>query len=472
MSCHDQQGEAARSSGPVSWPGKLPGAPTRWWLVLLVCWLGLVYLPDIGRGFLKDDFRWIAEGRIASFADLSRIVSGNLGFYRPLVTLTFSANHALFGLHSYPYALTNLAGLVLCVWAIRRLALALGLAGTAATVACALWALNFHGIGGSLLWISGRTSLLLTLFSVLAVTSWVRGQPLSAAAWLAAAVFSKEDAVVVPIVMALWSTLRGRFSEVLSRGAVALLPLAIYVAARQASGAFSYWNAPPYYTPTADLGVVGTNVLQYLDRNATLSLATLALLCLAARTLPALDRDRRRLVVFGVAWAAVCQAPTLFLEARSSLYVLLPSVGIAIAAAAMAQTVWERQSPRFRRNLLVAGTVLVVASWPVYHARNLRLVRQAELSAATIAALGRLGDRATGRAIVLRDDPNARDNFASAFGALLPDVHRLVVPQAAGLRIEPAVQTGPAAEPPRSDRPALEIVLNGGVVRCCGTAVD
>jgi hypothetical protein len=35
----------------------------------LTLWLGVLYLPYVGRGFLKDDFRWIAEGRIESVDD-------------------------------------------------------------------------------------------------------------------------------------------------------------------------------------------------------------------------------------------------------------------------------------------------------------------------------------------------------------------------------------------------------------------
>ena len=43
-----------------------PGA----WFWLLLCWLALLYVPDLGRGFLKDDFRWIAESRITSVSDV------------------------------------------------------------------------------------------------------------------------------------------------------------------------------------------------------------------------------------------------------------------------------------------------------------------------------------------------------------------------------------------------------------------
>jgi hypothetical protein len=42
----------------------------------------LIYLPDIGHGFVKDDFRWIDVGRLASLADLPRLLAADVGFYR------------------------------------------------------------------------------------------------------------------------------------------------------------------------------------------------------------------------------------------------------------------------------------------------------------------------------------------------------------------------------------------------------
>ena len=114
---------------------------------------------------------------------MARVLTVNLGFYRPMVTLTFSADFALFDLHAFGYALTNFLILASCVWAVRRFNQAIGLDWVTATVACALWALNFHGIGGALLWISGRTSLLVTLFALVCMTSWVHRQYLATAGW-------------------------------------------------------------------------------------------------------------------------------------------------------------------------------------------------------------------------------------------------------------------------------------------------
>src|SRR5262249_9136122 len=127
-----------------------------------------VYLPDIGRGFVKDDFGWIDAGRRAAHAPAAAFVERKTGFYRPLGELSFAAHTTLYGLAPRGYGFTNLALYVACVTAIVLLGRVLGLSPVAASLAALIWAVNPHGINMALVWISGRTSLLLTLCSVVA----------------------------------------------------------------------------------------------------------------------------------------------------------------------------------------------------------------------------------------------------------------------------------------------------------------
>src|SRR5204862_4123 len=80
----------------------------------------------------------------------------NVGFYRPLVAVTFSADHAVWGLRAVGYALTNLTVCLADTLLLYALARRLGIAAAGALVAAALWALNPHAINMALLWTGGR----------------------------------------------------------------------------------------------------------------------------------------------------------------------------------------------------------------------------------------------------------------------------------------------------------------------------
>ena len=60
-----------------------------------------VYLPDVGHGFIRDDFRWIRESRVDSLSQLAGLFTANVGFYRPLVSLSFAADYALWGVEPF-----------------------------------------------------------------------------------------------------------------------------------------------------------------------------------------------------------------------------------------------------------------------------------------------------------------------------------------------------------------------------------
>ena len=66
-----------------------------------------IYLPDLGHGFVRDDFGWIESSRIESPLDLVRVFTHQPGFYRPLVSLMFSVDYAIWGLDPHGYAATN-----------------------------------------------------------------------------------------------------------------------------------------------------------------------------------------------------------------------------------------------------------------------------------------------------------------------------------------------------------------------------
>src|SRR5258706_10612841 len=74
-----------------------------------------VYGCDAGHGFVKDDFVWILTSRVEHAADFRRLLGAPTGFFRPLVSVSFAIDHALFGLSPLGYGFFNLSLLLSCV---------------------------------------------------------------------------------------------------------------------------------------------------------------------------------------------------------------------------------------------------------------------------------------------------------------------------------------------------------------------
>jgi hypothetical protein len=107
--------------------------------VLCVAFLA-IYGPDIGHGFVKDDFRWILSSRTEHLEDLAAHFRSNVGFYRPLVSLTFAADYGVWGVRPLGYGLTNLTIFGGCAVLLYRLARRIALPPAAALLATAVWA--------------------------------------------------------------------------------------------------------------------------------------------------------------------------------------------------------------------------------------------------------------------------------------------------------------------------------------------
>src|SRR5687767_13960721 len=230
----------------------------------------VIYLPDIGRGFISDDFRWIVESRAESIGDLIALLRANTGFYRPVVSWAFAADHALWGTNAFGYGVTNLLLCLATAGALFALARRFALPSSAALVVAGVWLFNFHAVNMALLWLSGRTALLVSLFSVGTAHAMLRGRFLLAGVLALLAMLSKEEAVAL---LALFSAL-AFLTERRARSLVRTLPLwaalGIYVALRLQSGAFWPASAPSYYQFSFSPALLGRNFLEYADRAGTL----------------------------------------------------------------------------------------------------------------------------------------------------------------------------------------------------------
>jgi hypothetical protein len=403
-----------------------------WWALIWVAGCaGAIYLPDCGLGFLKDDYGWIASSRLDGWASLIRLLqTAPTQFYRPVVSLSFGIDTALFALHPLPYGLTNLGLAVASAVAIGMLVRRLGFESGAALLAASAWLLNFHGIGVAVLWMSGRTSLLATLFAVCAAMAFSTSRPIATGVCTLLALLSKEEPILLPTVFAVWtlvdrSTLKAAVERkkvwaLVSAGAVT----AVYLVLRWRSGAMTPATAPDYYHYR--LSVVPINALHYLDRSLTLTAGLLILGALFVRRdrwhLTALERST---IVKGIVWLVCGFALTIMIPVRSSLYVCLPAVGSALILAAVASAEWRAMERR--RPVVIALLLLSLISVPVHWARN-RELRNEQLLATNVLRV--MSNRLTAgpiRRVVVYDTAAEHPSIADAFGGALPVALRLVI---------------------------------------------
>ncbi len=189
-------------------------APARalpWLLALLVL---AVYLPALSASFQFDDWQVVlGDPRIASPQAWWESMPG----MRALTKLTYALNHAL-GARVEGFRLVNLllhaTNTVLAFLLVRTLARRLRTASAdAAPVIAAVAALLFglHPVQTeSVTYIAARSNLLASLFCLLALLLWLRGQQQRAVLWWSlsalcfiAALAGKETAVMLPIAMLL-----------------------------------------------------------------------------------------------------------------------------------------------------------------------------------------------------------------------------------------------------------------------------
>ena len=397
-------------------------------LAVSVAAFALVYVPAIGRGFIKDDFVWIATSRVGSAADVAALFASNTGFYRPLVSLTFAADHALWGLNALGYGVTNLVLAVACPALLFALARAFGLPRTPSVVGAAAWAFNFHAVNMALLWVSGRTALLATLFSLGTAHAMLADARLAAAALALGAMLAKEEAVLLPMLFAAFLFVDHpavRAADRARHAAARTWPLwgslLVYLALRSQSGAMTPLDAPPYYQFSPAPALVARNVAEYADRACTVGIAVALVLWLAVRERPRLLAPERRAVVFGAIWLAMTYALTMFLPVRSSLYALLPSAGVALGVASFASWALRTNASAFSR-AVAALALLVLMLVPVYRARNVRWTALADVSSQVMHTVREVAARRPeGGRIVLLESPGERFNLDAAFGTMFPD---------------------------------------------------
>ena len=426
-----------------------------------------IYGSSVGKGFVADDFGWILDSRVDSAHDLGALFFKSTGFYRPVVGLTFAANYAMFGTHPLGYGLTNVVFAGVCAVLLFLVARELSLPDGAAALAVALWLLNPHGINTAVLWMSGRTSLLLTMGSLAAVLTLLRGHPFLSLVPAAIALFSKEEAFLLPAILFLW-WIGFRRADLPSKRQMALWWLcsaaliAVYLALRFQTGAMTPWTAPPYYRFTANPAVVLKNIREYADRAMTFPAAVALLAWIVLR--PSSDRPpmSASVLICGTAWIVGGYGLTMFLPVRSSLYACYPSAGACLIAADIVARCWNAAAVPARRRAVVTAIVATLGMAPVYVIRNRSTLANARFSSRVLRDLA-LETRGVppGAVVVVLDDRTRRPNVETAFNMALDDAFELTSGRRLTFWVEPELQHAHLAgrTPPCASCAALRVDL-------------
>jgi protein O-mannosyl-transferase len=387
---------------------------------ILILSSALPYLNTLSNGFVYDDLTQVANNPyIINFHHLRSIFTtgvwsfvgrqGVTNYYRPLMTLGYAFCYRVFGNLAFGYHLMNLTLHVAVVCILFGLTLSIFHRRDLAFLTALLFAL--HPIHTeSVAWIAGVTDLELTLFFLL--TFWLflktvdprRGRSAWAFAGMvicfALALFSKEQALMLPLVAAIYEHLyredrkttswQRKISHygVLWLMAVGYLLLRVHV--------FGSVTPHPHIVkvtwPQACLSAIILSV-QYVEKmlwpvtlcafyvfhKASSPLdprfigGVIVLAALAAAFL--FLWQKARLASFGFVWFFVTLAPVLnarwmAANAFAERYLYLPSVGFCWIAAWCATRLWEAAGNRRpnARPVLAAGlsVLLILCSVRVF----------------------------------------------------------------------------------------------------------
>lgn len=198
------------ASGTLSHPFFKPNALL---FVLLVILVTAFYLPSSRFGFIYDDHRLVVNApRADSLQAYGAVFTERhwegLPYYRPISRLTMVVQKAIHGNQPGPYHVFNalLMGIAsgLCFVLLKSppLGIPTGFAFWAAII------FSIHPIASSTVYpiCSGRETLLPAVFSLAAMIFWLKGRPRDrglAFVFFAFALFSKEQAVVLPVLFVL-----------------------------------------------------------------------------------------------------------------------------------------------------------------------------------------------------------------------------------------------------------------------------
>jgi len=309
----------------------------------------VVFVPALWGRFVADDFS-LLHTLDGVTSPLSPFVHNDLGqgtgsghFYRPLWVLLNAGVFQVFGARPGAFHALNLvlSGVVVFeVWELAR-----RLLDDRRALAAALAFAVYPRHGESVAWISGNTDLLATALILAALLALLARRRLWLVALLSvAAALSKETGLLIPVLG--FVLLRDQPERRRDLLALSVLMVGVLVARTAIlGGAGGYTDeavTPRRVAASAVSYLVATFTPPQLEvlHTPALVLIPLALALLAGYAAWRVDPARRRIVLVGLALFAVALVPVLgepldLNNATGERLLFLPSVGLALAFAAV-----------------------------------------------------------------------------------------------------------------------------------------
>jgi hypothetical protein len=366
----------------------------------------IIFAPQVGTGFVTDDFIWLDNIVINGEVDYWRPFTITTGLFRPLVSWTFGLQYELHGMNPRPFGWFNLFLHLVNILLVYLLLSSVEISRPYAFWAAALFGFNIKGTTMAVGWISGRTSLMFASFMLLSLYLYLKVRQHRQQGWgckkiflyflvgsaYFAALLSKETAVVLPIFVFLASFISGgtckngertnnkkfcgvqwrffkkapgrrRHSAFLDT-VVFLIPLILYSFLRLNSNAFAPFNAPAVYRFTFTPLVVLKNLCEYITRAGMLDIIIIASLLIVLLLTPGKEKAVKDIspliLIAGTGWFLCFILPTLFIPTRSDIYIYVPQVGLHLVALPFIFYTWKRIRLSRRKKLKQGIAFLLV----------------------------------------------------------------------------------------------------------------
>ncbi len=178
---------------------------------LLILVVAAVYCSTLKHGFVWDDGDIIVTNplleklsNIPRFFLAEDTIEGSTGYYRPITYISFALDRALWGTNPTGFHLTNLILHMAVVLLLYRVIAALFRRENLALIAALLFSLHPLTVETVNFLSGGRNTLLSAAFALLSLLCYIRNRQLMAVIFFTLAIFSKEFALLLPVIFFLY----------------------------------------------------------------------------------------------------------------------------------------------------------------------------------------------------------------------------------------------------------------------------